>query len=299
MRPVLRPATWGVLAIAGACLSVTAGNLISKGLLARVEPLPLVLVQVVASSVVLWGIVLLTGRLPALGALPRLSLPGVFQPGLVFTLSFAGLTLVPLTVAAFLYAFETLMVLFIAWPLLRERPSMGKLGLSVVGVAGVVLLATGGGGIGGASVPVFGLLLVLGSVLAAAMHTVTTRGIAVGADPLAMAAVSQVGGLAVIAIAATLWPVADWRAILRWDVLPGAVAAGLLLHGAAMLFFNLGLARVRAGTVAILLPAIAPLTAAGAYLMFAERLGVVQLAGAALVLAAAVAVGVLPERGDR
>jgi probable blue pigment (indigoidine) exporter len=296
----VRRERWGLLAILGACLSVTAGNLISKDLLARIEPLPLVLVEVGASTLALWILAAALGRLPSVRRIPRLSIPGLFQPGLVFTLGFAGLTLVPLSIAAFLFAFETLLVLVIAWPFLGERPAARKLLLALVGCCGVALLSSGGGaGAAGEVVPALGLVLVLGAVLAAALHTVTTRAIAVDADPLAMAAASLVAGLAVIAAALSLWPPADWDEVLVAGDLLLAVVAGLLLHGSAMIFFNLGLARVSAGTVAIVLPAIAPMTAGSAYVLFGERPGALQWIGGGLVLAAAVAVGLLGEPGRR
>lgn len=75
VRESARWRAWGVLAIVGACLSITAGNLISKSLLARVEPLPLVFLQVAAASLVVWALAFAAGRLPLRCAAPLFAWP--------------------------------------------------------------------------------------------------------------------------------------------------------------------------------------------------------------------------------
>lgn len=287
----------GVFAIVGACVSIAAGNLISKGLLATIEPLPLVFAQLAAATVMVGALAAVAGRLPLGRHALRLAVPGVFQPGLAFPLSYAGLALIPLTVSAFLFAFETILVLVLAWPLIAERPTFGKLAAACAGAIGVLLIS--GGGSAGGAVPMAGVALVLGGVLAAALHTISTRAIAPGADPLAMAAASLLAGLAVVLVALALWPPASWAAPWAAGAWPAVVLSGVLIHGAAMLCFNVGLARVGAGVTAILLPSIAPMSAVGAYLFFGERLDPAQMLGAALVLGAAIAIGLLPDRSAR
>lgn len=154
----------------------------------------------------------------------------MFQPGLVFPLTYAGLALIPLTIAAFLFAFETVLVLLLAWPLIGERPTRGRIAAAGAGTIGVLLISRGG--IGGDTAALAGILLVMGGVLAAAMHTITTRAIAVDADPLPMAAASLLVGLTIVVGALLIWP-ADWSGILNVSTMSAVVISGVLLHGAA------------------------------------------------------------------
>jgi drug/metabolite transporter (DMT)-like permease len=293
----LRRPACGVLAILAACASITAGNLIGKALLARLEPLSLVLIQLASATLVVWATAIATGRLPRRRDAFRFAVPGVFQPGLVFPLTYAGLAIIPLTVTAFLFAFETAAVLLLAWVFIGERPTGATLAAAAVGAVGVLLMS--GVGAEATATQTAGVMLVMGGVVAAALHTVTTRAIAVDADPLPMAAASLLAGLIVVASATQIWPPANWSNFMDVGTLAPVIISGLLLHGAAMIFFNMGLARVDAGTTAILLPSIAPMSAVGGYLLFGERLEGWQMVGAAFSLAAALAVGVLSSRSSK
>ena len=275
----------GLLAILAACLSVSAANLVSKSLLETVPALPLVLAQLAISSLIVWTLALSSGRLPTRRNALKLTLPGILQPGLVYTLAFAGLAITPVTVEALLFAFETVLVMVIAWPALRERPTPAKLALALIGTVGVLLIA--GAASPTASAPLIGIALIGGGVIAAALDTVASRAISIEADPLAMTAASHLGGLVVILAALALAPSQDWAALLDWRLAPALALSGFLLHGLATIAFNFGLARVNAGTAALLFPSISMLTAAGAYVFLGERLGPLQLLGGALILLAA------------
>jgi probable blue pigment (indigoidine) exporter len=284
----------GLWAIFAACLSVAAASLISKALLDTVPALPLLFGQLLISSIVIWALAFLTGRLPSRREALKLATPGILQPGLVYMLAFAGLAITPVTVETLLFAFEVVLVVLLAWPLLGERPNMGKLALAAIGALGIVLIADAGSA--AAPVPAIGVVLITAGVVAAALDTVVSRAISLEADPLAMTAASHLAGLALVAITLMVAPQQPWAALMDWRILPPLALSGLLLHGLATVAFNFGLARVSAGTAALLFPSVSLMTAIGAYAFLGERLAAPQLLGGGLVILAALGVGFLPSR---
>ncbi|SED76775.1 probable blue pigment (indigoidine) exporter [Rhizobiales bacterium GAS191] len=285
--------TLAFAAIVLGCVSASAGNLVTKTLLATLPPLTLLLGQLLFSTSAVWAVALALRRLPPRRQALRLAAPGILQPGLAYSLSTVGLATTPVTVETLLFAAETLLVVMFAWPFLGERPSLGKFGLAGLGALGVILVTRHGSA--GTPVPLLGAGLILAGVVAAALDTVAVRFVSVDADPLALTAASQAAGLAVVALALLAFPEQGSLASLSAGRLGEVALSGLLLHGIAFYLFNVALARLHAGTAALLFPLIPILTAIGAYGLLDERLGPVQLIGAALVLAAALAVGTLRE----
>jgi probable blue pigment (indigoidine) exporter len=284
----------GLSGILLACLSVAASTLVSKALLATLPVLPLVFAQLLVSSIIVWALALSTGRLPSRREAARLALPGILQPGLVYMLAFAGLSVTPVSVEALLFAFEAVLVVLIAWPLLGERPTAGKVALASVGALGVVLIADHDAA--GGPTSAVGIALILGGVVAAALDTVVSRAISREADPLAMTAASHIAALILVALTLLVAPTQPWAKLMDWRLLPPLALSGFLLHGFATIVFNFGLARVSAGTAALLFPSISLMTAIGAYAFFGERLAAPQLLGGGLVVIAALGVGFLPSR---
>ena len=274
----------GYAGISGACLCVSVATLLTKHLVENVPPQALVFLQLLASALVIWPAAALTGRLPPRRTALRLALPGVLQPGLVYLFAFAGLAITPASVESLLFAFETVIVVLLAWPLLRERPRASTLVSMALGTVGVILIT---GAAPDRTAPVVGVVLILIGVLAAALDTVASRALALDADPLAMVAASHIAGLAIIAVALMAWPVQSWDPVWRAAELPTIAVSGILLHGAATILFNYGLSHVEAGPAAALFPSISVFTGIGAYVFLGERLNAPQLAGGALVIGAA------------
>jgi len=274
----------GYAGIIGACLCVSVATLLTKHLVQNVPPQALVFLQLLASATVIWPAAALTGRLPPRRTALRLALPGFLQPGLVYLFAFAGLAITPANVESLLFAFESVLVVLLAWPLLRERPKASTLLSVALGTLGVILIT---GAAPDRTAPVVGVVLILLGVLAAALDTVASRALAINAHPLAMAAASHTAGLVIIAVALMIWPVQSWELVWRAAPLPAIAVSGILLHGVATILFNYGLSHVEAGPAAALFPAVSVFTGIGAYIFLGERLNSPQLAGAALVIGAA------------
>ena len=126
------------LILAATCWGV--GTVISKAALAEVPPLTLLPIQLAASLAILailmrrQGISFRTEGSPLLGRL------GLLNPGLAYALSLLGLTTITASLSVLLWALEPLMILFLAAWFLRERITPAFIVLSVIAVAGMVLI---------------------------------------------------------------------------------------------------------------------------------------------------------------
>lgn len=280
------------IAILFGCACFAAGTLITKNLLEHVSALPLVLLQLLASSVTIWSLAMITGRLPPVRQAVRLALPGILQPGLAYVLIYLGLKTTPVAIEGFLLALETALVVVLAWPLLGERPSRATIIATIVATFGVVLIS--GAGRTGASLPPAwpGILLILSGVVCASLDTVVSRSLAMDADPLAMTAASHVAGLLLVAATIPIWPTNSLEHIGELASIAEIIISGLLMHGLATVLFNWALRSVQAGLAATLFPAVALLTTTGGVLLFGDELTMWQLAGGALILCSAGAVAI-------
>jgi len=208
---------------------------------------------------------------------------------------FAGLETVPASLAALIVYIYPVLVAVLALRFgrrLEGRRAWGALGIAVMGVALAV------GGIDPAAVPpIEGLLLVVVSpiiyavwIVLAARLSGERRGSSGGeADRGAEAAVAT--ALMMSATAATYWltALALDRRVLPGEVpagaWPGLVGIGVVSTFIAIQGFYAGARRVGAAQAA-LISTVEPIwTIVLAAILFGERLGPIQLAGGALILA--------------
>ena len=192
-----------------------------------------------------------------------------------------------------LYTFPA-MVTVAAVALGRERASRRKAGALVVASAGLILVLAGAGA--GALDPVGALL----GVTAAVVYTtyiLTSAGVAERVGPLLLSALVCTGAATTLTLAT----------VFEGDLHLGDVTAAgfgwlagiavVSTVGAVSLFFA-GLKRVGPTTASILSTAEPVTTVVLAFLAFGESLGPVQLAGGALVLAAALVLSVRSQGRD-
>ena len=192
-----------------------------------------------------------------------------------------------------LYTFPA-MVTVAAVALGRERASRRKAGALVVASAGLILVLAGAGA--GALDPVGALL----GVTAAVVYTtyiLTSAGVAERVGPLLLSALVCTGAATTLTLATV------FEGDLHLDDVSAAGfgwLAGIAVVstvGAVSLFFA-GLKRVGPTTASILSTAEPVTTVVLAFLAFGESLGPVQLAGGALVLAAALVLSVRSQGRD-
>jgi len=270
-----------------ACLCVAAPIVATKQILDTAPVLPTLLIQIAASTIVLWLIGWRTGRLPGRAAW-RYGWPGLLQPALAYILIFQGLELIPASVEGLLAASEAALVAMLAWPLIGERPTVRVIASIIVGTTGVLLIT--GSSIGNNAVPLSGVFWVLGGIALAALDTVYSRRLVVHTHPLTMTIAGHCMALTLVALVIPFLGAQNWQPLLPPPALTTIAISGIVLHGAATVLFNHALTSLPAAFAAALFPLISLLTALGGLVFLGETLSVAQAAGGALVIGSALLV---------
>jgi drug/metabolite transporter (DMT)-like permease len=271
---ILAAASWGL------------GTVLSKHAVGEIPPATLLAVQLAASLAAL-GIVMRVRRLPlrdpaAPAALGRL---GLLNPGLAYALSLLGLTSITASLSVLLWAVEPILILVLAWLVLRERIGPSLVVLSGLALGGMALLVYEPGG--GA---VAGVALTLAGIACCAVYTVLGRRWLGTVDATAPVVVAQqawalafaAGLVAVVGL--TGGPVVPAAVSVAGGL--SAVGSGILYYGAAYWFYLSALRRMPASSAAASFYLIPVIGVAGGFLLLGERLVLMQWFGAGAVLLA-------------
>jgi probable blue pigment (indigoidine) exporter len=277
------------LVLAAACWGL--GTVISKRAIAEIPPLTLLPIQLGASLAVLATWMRLRGlafRDPT--ASPLLGRLGILNPGLAYGLSLLGLVHITASVSVMVWAIEPVFILLLAAVYLHERVGRLVLGLSLVAVAGMLLVVYQPG-IGGSALGVF---LSLAGVACCAIYTVATRRWLASADSTAQVVLAQeayalvftsalVAGVALlggpgvpVGVSAAAWA--------------SAIASGILYYAVAYGFYLSALRHVPASIAGMSFYLIPVFGVAGGIMFLGEQLQALQWVGAVLVLLATGAV---------
>lgn len=281
-----------VLAMIMAAACWGAGTVMSKGILGYIPPLTLLVVQLIASLTFLWTVI----------AVQRLSIPlrretlwlaliGLLNPGLAYTFSLLGLSLTTASMSALLWAVEPILILGLAWLILRERLTRSLLACSLLAIIGVFLVIGVNASIDNRG-SFGGNLLILAGVLCCALYTVLTRRDAATLNPVLLVALQQTTALL---WALLIWPLELWAGeVTRLTAISlrawlWAVASGIVYYALAFWFYINGLKRIPASLAGLFLNLIPIFAVGGAYVFLGERLAAVQWTGAVLILVAVMA----------
>lgn len=286
-----------MLVLASACWGL--GTVLTKSVLTNVPPLDLLVIQLLASVLFLWMAVFLQ-RMPVTfnRHLARSAMVGLINPGLAYTFGLLGLALTTVSNSTLIWAAEPPVILFLAWFLLRERPSRPVIVLSLVALVGA-LLATGIQASGGT---LLGNSLVFIGVFCCAIYTILSRRAVETEEPLILIAAQQ--GVALI------WAMAIWSggwlrgggvqvANLDPTVWLWAIASGVVYYGLAFWFYVTGLKHTSASLAGLSLNLIPLFGLTGAYIFLGERLTSLQLVGVFVTLIAVSAATYLNSRDKR
>jgi probable blue pigment (indigoidine) exporter len=284
------------LTLAAACWGL--GTVVSKRAVAEIPPLTLLPIQLAASLVVL-GLLMRRRGIPLRGGtgVPLLGRLGILNPGLAYALSLIGLVSISASLSVLIWAFEPLMIMALAALVLRERigPTFGF--LSLVAVAGMVLVLYNPT-IGG-QVP--GVLLTAAGVGCCAVYTIVARRWIGTSDSTAQVVATQQAYALAFAIALVVgasflggglaFPTATPVAWLS------AIGSGVLYYAAAYWFYLNGLRGVPASFAAVSFYLIPIFGLAASFVLLGERLAHQQWVGAAVVLLAVLAISIRAVRG--
>jgi drug/metabolite transporter (DMT)-like permease len=276
------------LAASAACWGLA--TVATKGQLAAVPPMPMLVIQLTASVAFLWAAVLVT-RAPVRidRASLRASLSGLLEPGLAHTFGTAGLALTTASATTLISAAEAPATVLLAWLFLRERIGPRTLLVAAAAGAGVGLVILPDlDGLGGGSLPGDGLVGV--ATLLAAVYVIVSRRLIGGMGALQLVVLQQTvgllwAGLALLAAAALGW-VPLGLAGLAPRTIALAALTGVVQYAIAFWLWLVGLRHLPASRATLFLSLIPVFGVAGGALALGERLGPSQWIGAAVVLGA-------------
>ncbi len=220
----------------------------------------------------------------------RAAVLGALNIGAFFALLFITAARLPGGVAAVLTASQALLVVVLSGPVLGQRVGPLQAGAAVLGVGGIAAVVL----TPSARLDTVGVLAGLGAAVATAVGIVLTRRWGRPVDLLTFTGWQLVaGGLVLLPLLVAFEglpaqvPLHSWLG-LAWLAIPGSAIAYAL-------WFD-GIAHLRAVAVSSL-ALLAPVTAAVlGWIVLGQRLGVVQLLGAALALGAVLALQGRPAR---
>ncbi|MGD9703910.1 MAG: DMT family transporter [Acidimicrobiia bacterium] len=280
------------LVAAAACWG--AATVVSKRALDEIEPLALLPIELVVSVAVLGAATRL--RHEPLGWSPelrRLAALGVLNPGLAYALSLAGLARVSASVSVLLWALEPIVILGIAFVVLRERVPPRLASCMAAALAGVVMVVFQPGN---HASPV-GVALTTAGVAACAVYTVLSSRLLVASTTVVVVVfVQQVAALwfalalfcgsllvsdppSLAAVSATAWV--------------SAIVAGSLYYGVAFWLYLAGLRGVTASFAGLFINLVPVFGIATGYVVLDERLSPRQWTGALTVVVAVVIAALL------
>lgn len=282
-----------VLALVGAAASWGVGTVISKRAVEEIDPFILLPIQLAISITFLT----LAGRqLPRFGGrrLRRVSLLGVLNPGISYSLNLWGLTFISASVSVLLWAVEPVLILGLAALILAEKitPRIGI--LSALALAGVLLVIYEPGG----QLAIIGVLLTVAGVSCCAIYTVGSRQLvseAADESNLTVVAGQQAAALIfallLLILAALITDIASVASV-TWAGWASALGSGIFYYGLAFWLYIAGLRHIPASSAGVYMNLVPIFGIAASYVLLGEGLGVTQWLGAVITIAAVASLSV-------
>ena len=260
-----------------------SATVMSKYALDEVSPVVLLFLQLSASTIFLWLIILLMRiKVPRLIMLAPIAVLGLLEPGLAYLLGLIGLTDVGAGAATLIQASEAIMIVILSALLFRQIPNAMFISLSVIAFAGIVI-ALGLWNTGNDHNGIFGVTLVFLATASAAFYVVLSGRMAANHHPIV--AVSAQQSVALIAVLVIL-PVEvlgeDVRVSIplspeTWFVV---ITSGIIQYGIAFSLYMYALSRIPANLAGSFLNLIPVFGLSIAFLALGETLSLIQLVGA-------------------
>ena len=254
---------------------------------AGVGTLTLLLVRFVLGGLVFGAIVGLRAELRPRGAGRRAILVGIGLGAIGYAtqagLFFGALQRIDASLLALLLYTYPAWVTLAAFALGRERPTRRRVGALALSSAGLVIVLTGSAA---GEFDALAAVMGIGAALAYTAYILVADRAGAAMSPFALSALVCLGATATFSVIGLVSGAIDFgfeREGWLWLVLIALVSTALPISA-----FFAGMARVGPSTASILSTFEPVVTVSLAYLAFSERLSLVQLGGAALVVAAAV-----------
>jgi probable blue pigment (indigoidine) exporter len=207
---------------------------------------------------------------------------GVLNPGIAYVLGLTGLAQIEASMSVVIWATEPVLIVVLAFALLRERISLWSALCLASAMAGVALIV----GTPSAGDRFTGVALTFLAVVACALYSILLRRLDLTDGTLPIVFLQQSSALAFAVVVLIVVSEQPLRAVIDGTPLhlASAILAGALYYGVAFLLYVAGLRRTsahHAGMFLTLIPVFGVLFSA---LLLGERLEARQLLGSAVVV---------------
>ena len=282
----------------GAALSATlcwgVAIVMSKGALNDFPPITLLVFQLLSSVIFLWCVVCLRRRAcPALSDVVRFSWLGLLEPFLTYLFVLTGMTYSGASEASVLQSLESIMIVLIAALLFREYPSGKFVFYTVLVLLGIFIMLGAEGHL--ISKAWRGTVLITLGMLAAAFYVVLSSRLAEKYDVFYIVASQQTLALIVTLLVLPF----EWGGLsvsaITWGAWSLALLSGVIQYAFAFVFYIVALRHISAGVAGVYLNFVPLVGIAGACIFLDEKLSLLQLGGATLVVVALVLISVLAQ----
>jgi len=219
----------------------------------------------------------------------RYSLPGLLQPGASFIFGVWGLSLTTASSDSVIWAAETIVVLPLAWLMLKEKMTWRLIVLSLIAFGGTVIATTPAVDARPCSTCMLGNSILVAAVCVAAVYNIYTRRQMEGISSHQLLALHQVAALVVIV------PAFMVESALQLGPAPQNVSASIILlgclcgisqYGLAFILFFKALRTIGAARSGLFFSLSPIFTLISSYFFLGERLTIFQWFGAVIALAA-------------
>lgn len=279
----------GVAAATLASFCWGSATVMSKHALDDVSPVFLLVLQLSASTVFLWLVVLfLRIKIPGWRLLAPIAILGLLEPGLAYLLGLIGLTDTGAGSATLILASEAIIIVIISALLFRQIPTTMFAGLSILAFAGIVM-ALGLWGNASQQNGIFGVTLLFLGTASAALYVVLSGRIAKDQNPIV--AVSAQQSVALVAILIIL-PVEVFGTNAGVSIPDSpeiwlvVIASGIIQYGIAFSLYMYSLSKIPANLAGSFLNLIPVFGLSIAFITLGETLTIFQLTGAAITVLA-------------
>lgn len=284
------PNAAGVAAAIGATILWAIGSVITKHSLKRFGAMELVVIELAASTVSLWALLVFRSRrVPPVPECVRLAVPGVLQPGLAYSLAFVGLQWTTVSLETLLWSSESAIMLPFALYFLGDRVSRSTAALVGVAIAGVGIASYSSVlGVRTDAHALAGDILIFCAVLSACGYTVFAQKDLRAHEPLPLIALHQLGGFVTVIALRAFFPSNLTESGGSHSIASYAEAsmAGVCLFSAPFWLFLRSVKSLGSAKASQFLPLVPVLTMLLASQVLGERVTPLQKAGGLITIAA-------------
>lgn len=265
------------------------GSVLSKIVLNNFSAFALLSIQLFASICFLWVLVWRRQAHRHIDrAWRRMALIGIVNPGFGFLFALLALNLTSASVASLIWATQPILIIVLAWILLRERPSWKLIILGSIAISGAFVIA--GADFSSDNSAFLGNLFAFASALCVAIYVIMMRQAGSSMDPILSVAILQTSAfvLSLVLLPMSVFLIQDQS--LEMSITTGllAVVSGVVYYGIAFWLYVLGLRKLSAGRAGLFLNLSPVFTIVLSFLLLSERLSGIQWVGAGMVFAAVI-----------